>query len=59
MSEHQEGEWFIQKRIGKPLHPWGVYQRIGGQDIRVTAFKDKDHAAMYAAAQKLSTSTTV
>lgn len=52
--EIQEGEWFIRKRIGKHEHPWGVYHRIGGQDVRVTAFKTEQHARIYAAAQTIS-----
>jgi hypothetical protein len=50
----KEGEYFIRKRIGKHEHPWGVYQRLGGQDIRITAFKTEMHARYYAAAQTIS-----
>lgn len=49
-----EGEYFIRRRLGTQEYPWGVYQRLGGQDVRVNAFKTKQHAAMYAAAQSIA-----
>ena len=53
-ESHKEGEYFVRKRIGKQKCPWGVYQRLGHQDIRVAAFKTETHAIYYAAAQLIS-----
>lgn len=52
--EIAEGEFFIRRRLGTQTFPWGVYQRLGGQDIRITAFKKEEQARYYAAAQTIS-----
>jgi len=44
---HHEGEFFVRKRLGKQPRRWGVYQRLGGQDIMVTSFTTELAAITY------------
>lgn len=55
-TDMNEGDYFVRRRFGKQTFPYGVYQRIGGQDIRVTAFKTKEQAAMWVAVRAMSRS---
>lgn len=54
MVDILEGQYFIKRRLGKYTRPWGVYQRLVGRDVRITAFKTELHARMYAAAQSIA-----
>lgn len=51
----REGTYFIRQRLGRNECPWGVYQRLGGQGILVSAFRTKIHAAYFAAAKSITT----
>lgn len=49
LGHRVEGEWFVRQRID-PSKGYGVYHRVGGEDILHTTFKTRFAADQYVAA---------